>query len=138
MHESLTVSHLQYHQGLPSVVPAAPVTRASKAPAVEEVDTTHDRYRVGDQVLVTDAFKVYVEFVNCPDVIKSIVQGHNYFFCVLLDCPNQRKDVQDLNSQRVNKVRFPFLKTDEGELRCLKVGHIVSFASARQMELNLI
>lgn len=52
------------------------------------------------------------------------MQGHHYFFCVLVDCPTKLKDVQDLNAQRVNKVRFPFLKPDEGGLLCLKVGHI--------------
>ena len=97
---------------------------ASKASTVREVDATHDTYNVGDRVLVTGALKAYAEFVGCPGVIKRIVQGHHFFFCVLVDCPTKLKDVRDLNAQRVNKARFPFLKPDEDGLLCLKVGHI--------------
>ena len=84
----------------------------------------HDTYQNGDAVLVKGAIKAYAEFTNMSGVIKRIVQGHNYFFCVLLDCPVQRQAVQRINSLHVNKVRFPFLKQDESELLCFKVGHI--------------
>jgi hypothetical protein len=59
-------------------------------------------------------------------VVKRIVRnkGHTYFFCVLLDCPLQSQTVKTLNSLDVNKKRFPFLKQDEIELLCLKVGQI--------------
>jgi hypothetical protein len=65
---------------------------------------------------VSIALKAYSEFTNATVVVNRIVQGHYYFFCVLLECPLQRQAVQCINSLHVNKVRFLFLKTDEGEL----------------------
>jgi hypothetical protein len=88
------------------------------------VDATHDTYQVGDRVIVTGTLKSYADLALQQGVIKRIVQGRNYFFCVLLDCPEHRLVVKDLNSIHVNRVRFPFLKADESELLCLKVGHI--------------
>jgi hypothetical protein len=84
----------------------------------------HSIYKVGDSVVVTGALKAYEDSVHHTGVIKRIVQGHHYFFCVLLDCPKQRLSVKDANSLRPNKGRFRFLKPDEQELLCLKVGHI--------------
>jgi hypothetical protein len=114
--------------GHPPAAPAAGATPAnaggSQAPK-KEVDATHDTYKVGDRVVVTGAVKTYAELTPQRGVIKRIVQGRNYFFCVLLDCPAARQAVKDLNSMRVNRVRFPFLKADEADLFCVKVGHIL-------------
>jgi hypothetical protein len=98
-------------------------TGGSQGPK-KEVDATHDTYQVGDRVIVTGTLKSYADLALQQGVIKRIVQGRNYFFCVLLDCPEHRLVVKDLNSMHVNRVRFPFLKADESELLCLKVGHI--------------
>ncbi len=89
-------------------------------------DVHHHTYQIGDVVLVKDTLKSYAEFTNMPGVVKRIVRnkGHTYFFCVLLDCPLQSQTVKTLNSLDVNKKRFPFLKQDEIELLCLKVGQI--------------
>jgi hypothetical protein len=99
----------------------AVVTKAPK----KEVDTTHDLYKVGDRVIVTGAVKSYADLTPQRGVIKRIVQGRNYFFCVLLDCPESRQAVKDLNSVRVNRLRFPFLEADEADLFCVKVGNIL-------------
>lgn len=123
MHSHI-VSIIKVQNKIAASAAAQVLAAASKASTVREVDATHDTYNVGDRVLVAGALKAYAEFVGCPGVIKRIVQGHHYFFCVLVDCPAKVKDVQDLNAQRVNKARFPFLKPDEGGLLCLKVGHI--------------
>jgi hypothetical protein len=90
----------------------------------QEVDTHHDTYQIGDAVLVTGATQAYSDFKNMSGVIKRIVQGHNYLFCVLLDCPVQCQNVGRINSLYVNKRRLAWLKQDENELLCLKVGHI--------------
>jgi hypothetical protein len=119
--------------------PAAPVL----APVVgytrkSEIDAHHHTFQIGDRVRVKSALKAYTEFTNATGEIKRIVQGHIYFFCVLLDLPWQRQSVQHINSLQVNKVRFPFLKPDESEFLCLKVGmidrHRHSAAGAAQDE----
>ena len=89
-----------------------------------EIDVHHHTYQIGDVVLAKSPLKAYTEFTSLPGIIKRVVQGHTYFFCVLLDCPLQRQAVKRINSLHVNKVRFPFLKPDESELLCLKVGQI--------------
>ncbi len=64
---------------------AAPVNTGGSQTPKKEVDTPHDSYQVGDRVIVTDALKTYVDLTSQRHVIKRIVQGRNYFFCVLLD-----------------------------------------------------
>jgi hypothetical protein len=118
----------------PPVAPAASTTQGgAPAPAPvysrwgkssAEVDATHIKYKVGDAVVVTGALKAYQDSVGQTGVIKRIVQGHHYYFCILLDCPKQRPSVKDANSLSGNKERYRFLKPDEQELLCLKVGHI--------------
>jgi hypothetical protein len=119
----------------PAVTPAVASAATTTAPATHynyshgsrlempEIDTYHHTYQIGDVMLVKSPLKAYIEFTSLPGIIKRVVQGHTYF-CVLLDCPLQRQAVQRINSLHVNKVRFPFLKQDESELLCLKVGQI--------------
>jgi len=111
----------------PVTSPAAPAVAnpaVASRPPKPEVDTHHNTYQIGDTVLVKSALKAYAEFTSLPDVIKRVVQGLTYFFCVFLDCPLQFQAVQRINSLHFNKVRFPFLKQDESDLLCLKVGQI--------------
>ncbi len=100
------------NKGHPPAAPTAGAATAntggSQAPK-KEVDAPHDSYQVGDRVIVTGALKTYVDLTSQRDVIKRIVQVRNYFFCVLLDCPELRLVVKDLNSMRVNRVRFAFV-----------------------------
>jgi hypothetical protein len=111
---------------LATTPPAAPATApvAVGQGRKSEIDAHHHTFQIGDNVHVKSALKAYAEFTNATGEIKRIVQGHIYFFCVLLDCPLQRQAVKRINSLHVNKVRFPFLKPDESEFLCLKVGMI--------------
>lgn len=116
--------------------PAAPAT-AAPAPAshggmrwgktAAEVDAPHSKFQIGDAVVVKGALKSYESFENETGIIKRIVKGHHFFFCVLLDNPEARLEVKDINSLRANRGRFGFLKSDEQELLCLKVGDIEKF-----------
>ena len=113
----------------PSAAPApAPAPNAAPAaahpppPSVafrqdkHEVDAHHHTFQVGDPVRVKSALKAYAEFVGATGVVRSIVQGHIYFFCVLFDFPLQCQAVTRLNALHVNTVRFRFIRPDEGEL----------------------
>jgi hypothetical protein len=95
-------------------------------PTTVVIDSHHHTFQIGDNVRVKSTLKAYVEFTNMTGVVKRIVRnkGYTYFFCVLLDCPLQRETVKTLNSLDVNMKRFSFLKQDEIELLCLKVGQI--------------
>jgi hypothetical protein len=110
-----------------SAVPAAASNAKMRwGKTAEEVDTPHSKFRIGQAVVVTGALNAYEEFVQHTGTIKRIVKGHHFYFCVLLDCPEARLVVKDINSLRANKLRFQFLSpnSDEQELLCLKVGDI--------------
>jgi len=122
---------------VPVPVPAAPAALGASTllrPSTyfhirkPEVDATHSKFKIGDTVIVDGTLKDYAEFRGATGAIVRIVAGHNFFFCVRLDCPQLAAGVARINAQSANTIRWRWLRPDESDLLCVKVGNITKLA----------
>lgn len=78
----------------------------------------------GARVVVVGALKAYAEFKGMQGVVALTVQQHHRVVCVRLEDKDAREVLQGLNVLPRNKQSFAFLKDDELDLLCCKVGQV--------------
>lgn len=83
------------------------------------------KFPKGAEVVVVSALKAYVEFIKMKGVVMLTVKQLHCFVCVRLESQGAREAVQRLNGLHDNKNKFPFLKDDELDLLCCKVGQVM-------------
>lgn len=115
--------------GLPALAVAVP---AARTPASLHYGRVREGYKEkqmrdfpkGAEVVVVGALKAYAEFIGMHGVVVLTVQQHHRVVCIRLESQGAREAVQRLNAVPRNKQSFAFLKDDELDLLCCKVGQV--------------
>ena len=86
----------------------------------------HPTFVKDAQVVVVDTFKVlyHCKFKGMSGRVVFAVKPDKWFIGVYLDDKSAREEVKILNQQSRNKISFDFLKEDQLDVLCCKVGQI--------------
>ena len=112
-----------YHPAIRKNAPNARPNTTQFAP-VGYTDYDRPDFPKGAKVLIIDTVNAYAEFKQMSGVVQRTVKERNCFICVRFESEATRNAVKRLNQLPRNKARFNFLKQDELDLLCCRVGLI--------------
>ena len=78
----------------------------------------------GAEVVVVGTLKAYAEFKDLHGVVALTLKQHHRTVCVRLESQDAREAVQRLNALPHNRSSLSFLKDDQLDLLCCKVGQV--------------